>query len=111
VELVRPREYNYTFHLLPNEVTAEEHYAVMAKVSRAMKTKSFVHGNAKQVAEHWQGYVDAGATWVGFLDFAPFVFGLEDAGNCLDRSIDVCRLLKGGEAGADLRVPAATTGG
>jgi phthiodiolone/phenolphthiodiolone dimycocerosates ketoreductase len=94
VELVRPRDYNYTFNLLPNDVTEQEHYAVMAKVSRAMKEKSFVHGNAKQVAAHWQGYVDAGATWVGFLDFAPFVFGLEDAGNCLERNIEVCQLLQ-----------------
>lgn len=94
VELARDRDYNYTLHLLPNEVTKEENDAVMAKVSRAMKSKSFVHGSARQVADHWQTYVDAGASWVGFLDFAPFVFGLEEAGSCLERNIEVCTMLK-----------------
>lgn len=94
VELVRDRDYNYTLHLLPNEVTKAENDAVMAKVSRAMKSKSFVHGNASQVAGHWQTYVEAGASWVGFLDFAPFVFGLEEAGPCLERNIEVCGMLK-----------------
>ena len=28
------------------------------------------------------------------IDFAPFVFGLEEAGNCLERNIEVCRMLK-----------------
>ncbi|KLL10659.1 MULTISPECIES: LLM class flavin-dependent oxidoreductase [Protofrankia] len=94
VELARPRDYNYTLHLLPNEVTREENDAVMARVSRAMKSRSFVHGNARQVADHWLTYINAGATWVGFLDFAPFVFGLDEAGACLERNIDVCTLLK-----------------
>lgn len=94
VELARPRDYNYTLDLLPNEVTREENDAVMAKVSRAMKSKSFVHGTHQQVADHWMQYVEAGASWIGFLDFAPFVFGLEEAINCLDRNIDVCRMLK-----------------
>lgn len=95
VELCRPREYNYTLDHLPNEVTKAEYDAVMAKVGRKMKEKSFVHGTHRQVADHWQQYVDAGASWVGFLDFAPFVFGIEETENCLDRNIDVCRMLKG----------------
>lgn len=94
VELVRPRDYNYTFHLLPNQVKKEEHDAVMARVSRTMKEKSFVHGTAPKVAEHWNQYVEAGASWVGFLDFAPFVFGIDEAENCLARNIEVCRLMK-----------------
>lgn len=94
VPLARDRDYNYTLHLLPNEVTKEENDAVMAKVTRAMKTKSFVHGNARQVVDHFQRYVDAGCNWVGFLDFAPFVFGLEEAGACLERNIEACTMLK-----------------
>jgi phthiodiolone/phenolphthiodiolone dimycocerosates ketoreductase len=94
VELARPRDYNYTLDLLPNEVTQAENDAVMAKVSRAMKSKSFAHGTRQEVTDHWMQYVDAGASWIGFLDFAPFVFGLEEATNCLDRNIDVCRMLK-----------------
>lgn len=38
------------------------------------------------------------------LDFAPFVFGIEETENCLDRNIDVRRTLKGLPA----RTPAAT---
>lgn len=94
VPLARPRDYNYTFHLLPNEVTRGEYDDTIKKVSRKMKENSFVFGPAKVVAAHWAEYVEAGASWVGFLDFAPFVFGLEDAPNCLARNIEVSRLLK-----------------
>jgi phthiodiolone/phenolphthiodiolone dimycocerosates ketoreductase len=47
------------------------------------------------VASQLQGYIDAGVDWALPVDYMPIVTTLEDAPNCLGRSIELCGHLKG----------------
>jgi phthiodiolone/phenolphthiodiolone dimycocerosates ketoreductase len=91
---VFPNDWNYSLRFLPNEVTRGQFEATVKQVPRAMKERSLFSGAPKEAATHLRGYVDAGVTWVGLLDFLPFVLGLAEAPASLERTAVALSLLK-----------------
>jgi phthiodiolone/phenolphthiodiolone dimycocerosates ketoreductase len=94
IEPVFPKGWHYAMKFVPGEWTDERTAAVTDNVSRAMVEKSFFIGSPKQVASGVQDYLEAGATSVVFCDMLPVILPLSEAFAALERSIDVCRLLK-----------------
>jgi phthiodiolone/phenolphthiodiolone dimycocerosates ketoreductase len=95
IEPAVPDGWNYYLKLKPLSMEQSFVDDVMAKASRTMAEKAFVHGSPKEVAAQLQGWIDAGVEWVLPVDYMPIVTTLEDAPNCLGRSIALCGHLKG----------------
>jgi phthiodiolone/phenolphthiodiolone dimycocerosates ketoreductase len=95
IEPAVPDGWNYYLKLKPLSMEQSFVDGVMAKASRKMAEKAFVHGSPKKVASQLQGWIDAGVEWVLPVDYMPIVTTLEDAPNCLGRSIELCGHLKG----------------
>jgi phthiodiolone/phenolphthiodiolone dimycocerosates ketoreductase len=94
IEPLFPLDWQYSLRLLPAELSRAEADAIVAKSPRSVTEKSYICGNAKEVASVLRGYADAGATFHSILDMAPTVMSLAEAPASLQRSIDVCRALK-----------------
>jgi phthiodiolone/phenolphthiodiolone dimycocerosates ketoreductase len=90
-----PPDWHYSMKLIPNRWTdVGEVDAILKKVTRRMCEESFIYGNAEQVAEGIQRYVDAGATCIDLIDVLPMVLNPEDAQAGLGRQLDVCARIK-----------------
>jgi phthiodiolone/phenolphthiodiolone dimycocerosates ketoreductase len=95
IEPAVPKGWTYFQNMKPLSIEQSFVDEVLSKASRAMAEKAFVHGSPKDVASQLQGYIDAGVQWVLPVDYMPIVTTLEDAPNCLGRSIELCGHLKG----------------
>jgi len=95
IEPAVPDGWNYYLKLRPLSMEQSFVDGVMAKASRTMAEKAFIHGSPKEVAAQLQGFIDAGVEWVLPVDYMPIVTTLDDAPNCLGRSIALCGHLKG----------------
>lgn len=89
-----PADWHYSTKLLPTEMSRSEVDAIVSSVPASMVEKSFIAGGPKQVAHALEEYVEAGATWIGAVDFLPSLRTVDEAAGSLERSIEVCRYLK-----------------
>jgi phthiodiolone/phenolphthiodiolone dimycocerosates ketoreductase len=95
IEPVFPHDWHYAIKLVPTEWTVEAVNAVTDKVTPEMFLESFYHGTVEDVAATLEGYVQAGATWVTAVDLLPLVLPADQSAAAWDRSIALCRTLKG----------------
>jgi phthiodiolone/phenolphthiodiolone dimycocerosates ketoreductase len=95
IEPAVPEGWTYFQNMKPLSIEQPFVDEVLSKASRKMAEKGFVHGTPKFVASQLQGYIDAGVDWALPVDYMPIVTTLEDAPNCLGRSIELCGHLKG----------------
>ena len=95
IEPAVPDGWNYFQKLKPLQMEDSFVDDVLTKADRRMAAKAFVNGTPKQVAAQLQGFIDAGVQWVLPVDYMPIVTTLDDAPNCLGRSIELCGHLKG----------------
>ena len=63
-----------------------------------MSRASYFCGDPKEVAAQAQGFVDAGATFVGIADMVPLALGPEHAEATMARGAEISNILKGVEA-------------
>ena len=89
-----PDDWHYAMKYLPVRISEPEAVDLASRCTREQSEKTWVYGDPASVANQLQAYVDAGATWIGLLDFLPFILEPEDSQNWLPRSLEVCRLLK-----------------
>ena len=94
IEPPMPADWSYALKLLPVNIDLAEATKMLSNVRREHSLGSWVYGTPKEVAATLQGYVDAGVSWVLPLDFLPMVLPPEDAATSINRSIEVCRILK-----------------
>lgn len=89
-----PPDWHYAMKLLPLRMSEAEAMDWVRRPTRLQSERTWLYGDATSVAAQLEPYVEAGATWIGLLDFLPFVLDPEDGANWLARSLEVCRLLK-----------------
>jgi len=94
LEPIAADDWHYALHLLPAEMSQADIDAFLGNVTKAHAEKSYISGTSKEVSQRLSEYVDAGATWVGFIDFAPCVLPLDEMLTAIGRSFDVCSQLK-----------------
>ncbi|MEA2496494.1 MAG: phthiodiolone/phenolphthiodiolone dimycocerosates ketoreductase [Thermoleophilaceae bacterium] len=94
VEPPLPADWHYAMKYLPTRMGEAECVDWARKATRYHSENMWVFGNPAEIAEQLRPYVDAGATWIGLLDFLPFVLEIDDGANWLDRSLEIARLLK-----------------
>jgi phthiodiolone/phenolphthiodiolone dimycocerosates ketoreductase len=102
-----PDDWHYAMKLLPTLWTEQDVLNVVDKMPRAILERSYITGTPAKVAAELVSYLEAGVTWVMVLDFLPFMLPPDEMDAALDRSIEVCRLLKQSRA-ADASPVAAT---
>jgi phthiodiolone/phenolphthiodiolone dimycocerosates ketoreductase len=95
MESPMPLEYHYSRNLKPFDLVPEEVDSIVSRVSPEMVSKAMYTGSPEKVAARAQEFVDAGATFVGLVDFLPFVLPLDEHPAVMGRLLDVCRRLKG----------------
>jgi phthiodiolone/phenolphthiodiolone dimycocerosates ketoreductase len=69
---------------------------VVAKTSRKMAERSFIHGTPQEVAATLREYADAGVSFFCLGDFTSIMLAPEDAANQAARVIEMCAALKNG---------------
>ena len=94
LESVFPPKWHYGVNYLPFNMTGREAEAIAARVPRAMVDKAAFWGTPQEAAAFGRRFVDAGATFVGIVDVMPLATGQDGWMPSIQRSIDVCRLLK-----------------
>ena len=80
--------------MLPVKIGPAEVQQMISRVTRTMSEKSWIYGTPKKVAADLKAYVDAGATWVVVIDMLPCLLEAAESMTAVQRSIEVCRLLK-----------------
>jgi phthiodiolone/phenolphthiodiolone dimycocerosates ketoreductase len=91
-----PDDWHYAMKYLPVKIGEAEALDMASRCTREQSEKTWIYGDPASVASQLRAYADAGATWIGLLDFLPFILEPEDSANWLARSLEVCRLLKEG---------------
>jgi phthiodiolone/phenolphthiodiolone dimycocerosates ketoreductase len=94
VEPVMPDNYLYALHFAPFDMTAEEANSIVERVPRKMVERAMHIGTPAECAAIAQGFIDAGATFIGVVDVLPLIWGPEKAEEAMGRSIEFCRILK-----------------
>ena len=74
--------------------SAEEVQAIVSRVPPEMVRKAMYTGTPEQVAGVARQFVEAGANFVGLVDFLPFVLPFEEHAAVLPRLFDTCRRIK-----------------
>lgn len=94
VESALPPEYHYAMDLLPLEVSASEAQRVVDRVTPEQQQLSWIHGSPKKVGALLREFADAGVTWFMVADVMPMTFPPEDPATALNRTLEVCSILK-----------------
>jgi len=94
IEPPMPRDWHYALKMLPVKIGPAEVQQMISRVTRTMSEKSWIYGTPKKVAADLRAYVDAGATWVVVIDMLPCLLEAAESMTAVQRSIEVCRLLK-----------------
>jgi phthiodiolone/phenolphthiodiolone dimycocerosates ketoreductase len=90
-----PPDWHYSMKLIPCQIIDKAYVDdILSRVTREMFELTFIRGNAAEVADQIQPYVDAGATCIDYLEVLPMILAPEDAQAGLGRQLEVCRLLK-----------------
>jgi phthiodiolone/phenolphthiodiolone dimycocerosates ketoreductase len=90
-----PPYWHYSMKLIPNRLTDQRYVDdILSRVTPKMIELSVIRGNAAEVAEQIQPYIDAGSTCVDVLDVLPLVLDPVDAQASLARQLDVCARIK-----------------
>lgn len=86
----------WTYYLKLKPLSVEQSFVdrTLARSTREMARRSFIHGTPKEVAAQLQGWIDAGIDWVMPVDYMRFVSSLEEAAMALNRTFEVCEHLK-----------------
>jgi phthiodiolone/phenolphthiodiolone dimycocerosates ketoreductase len=95
IESAFPADWHYSMKLIPNRLTDKGYVdEILARVTREMFDLTFLRGNAAEVADQIQPYIDAGATCIDLLDVLPIILAPADAQAGLGRQLDVCAKIK-----------------
>ncbi|MET0983858.1 MAG: LLM class flavin-dependent oxidoreductase [Steroidobacteraceae bacterium] len=94
IESAMPLDWHYSMKMLPHVMPREEVDAAIAKTTRKMAEKTWIYGNAEQVANEIQPIIDAGATHVDILDMLPLMLDPADAQAGRGRQLDVCTRIR-----------------
>jgi phthiodiolone/phenolphthiodiolone dimycocerosates ketoreductase len=97
MEPVMPMDYHYARHLKPFDLLPDEVDAMIKRVPPEMVAKCMYTGTPEDVAGVAQQFVEAGATFVGLVDFVPFILPPEEHPAALPRLLDICGRLKNAE--------------
>lgn len=101
IESAFPADWHYSLKLLPNWITdTAEVDRILARVTRPMFEKTFLLGNAEQVAAQIQPYIDAGATHIDLISLLGLALELDDAQADFGRQIEVCARIKQRNSGS-----------
>jgi phthiodiolone/phenolphthiodiolone dimycocerosates ketoreductase len=108
IEPVMPRDWHYAMRMLPIAYSDAEVEEILGKVTREMTEKSYIFGTAAEVTAEMQRHVDAGLTWIAPCDLLPMIGDPADVPAAMQRTLDVCALLKGGDPTGSGSVAAAS---
>lgn len=89
-----PDGWTYYLKMRPHATRPEFVEDVVAQTTRGHTESGYIWGTPEQVADKLQAYVDVGVNWIGPVDYMPMVVDPEDGAKSLDRTLEVCRLLK-----------------
>lgn len=94
LEPLMPPDWHYALKMLPMKVGHDEAMQLIKRVTAQHSEKSYFFGTPKQVASKIQACVDAGVTWVLPHDWMPIVLDPDDAATAINRTLEVCRILR-----------------
>lgn len=95
VESAFPEDWHYAMNLIPNRFTDEKEVnRILSRVTDRMCELSVFRGNAREVADQIQPFVDAGANVIEVIDVMPLVLDPADAQAGLMRQLEVCAHIK-----------------
>ena len=89
-----PEGWHYANSWSPCEQTVDEVNGIVSRVPKEMARKSFYCGTPDQLAKISRQYIDAGADFVGLLDYTPLVLGPADGMASVQRGIKIFRSQK-----------------
>jgi phthiodiolone/phenolphthiodiolone dimycocerosates ketoreductase len=89
-----PEGWTYFMNLTPRTTPTAFIDETLQTTTRAHAERAFFHGSAAEIAAAVQPYVDAGVSWVAPFDLMALIGRPEDAPLALERSIELCRILK-----------------
>ena len=96
---VMPEDWHYAMKWEPFVQSDEEVNRIVGGVSKEMARKAYHVGTPDQMTKIAQGYVDAGANFIGIIDMTPLALGPADAMDSVRRSSQVYSALKKAQAG------------
>ena len=89
-----PPDWHYAIKMLPQKIGIAEANDMIGRVTPEMSRKSWIYGTPQKAASQLQGFIDAGVTWVATVDILPALLDAEASAAALQRSIEVCQLIK-----------------
>lgn len=96
---VMPEDWHYAMKWEPFVQSDEEVNRIVGGVSKEMARKAYHVGTPAEMTKICQGYVDAGANFVGIIDMSPLALGPADAMDSIRRSTQVYNALKKAQSG------------
>lgn len=94
IEPVFPDDWHYALKLLPHALTTSETMTVIERTPRAMVDRFCFKGTPAGVAGELKAYIDAGATAIFPMDYAPYFLGPNDQQHALGRQLELAAHLK-----------------
>jgi phthiodiolone/phenolphthiodiolone dimycocerosates ketoreductase len=94
LQSVFPPGWHYSNDYMPFTMTAADADAIVADVPTEMCAKSATWGTPEEAAKVGQGFIEAGATFVGLLDIMPLHTGAEGFPASIRRMLEVAGRLK-----------------
>jgi phthiodiolone/phenolphthiodiolone dimycocerosates ketoreductase len=98
LQSLMPPGFHYGNDYMPFTMTAAEADAVVARVPREMSIRSATWGTPENAARVAEGFIQAGATFVGLLDLMPMHVGPDAFAPSLGRVLEVAGRIKTGAA-------------
>ena len=94
LESLMPPGFHYGNDYMPFTMTADDADAIVANVPREMSVKSATWGRPADAANVAEGFIQAGATFVGLLDLMPMHLGEAGFAPSLGRALEVAGRIK-----------------
>lgn len=90
-----PLDWHYAMKFIPNRFDdPAEADRILSRTTRRMAELCFITGNAKQIADKVQPFVDAGVTCVDLIDMLPLVLDASEMQASVARQLDACAMIK-----------------
>jgi phthiodiolone/phenolphthiodiolone dimycocerosates ketoreductase len=90
-----PEDWHYAMNLLALEIDEPEMNEILDRVTPEQARFSWIMGTPQEVGSRLREYVEAGVTWVMVADMMSMTFTPDDPALALQRTMEVCSLIKG----------------
>ncbi|TAM70239.1 LLM class flavin-dependent oxidoreductase [Mycobacterium sp.] len=86
--------WHYATKMLPITLDEQETADVLGRATDDIVHNGWFHGSPTEMADQIQPFLEAGVNWVQIADMLPITRPLEEAAECLGRTLEVAALIK-----------------